>query len=78
MYLTTRRSKAAIVLITATVIEMALLIVSLVDKSIGVPPYKVSEYALGLLQVLVLIVLIAGYIYLAQPHLKNIKKRSRS
>lgn len=74
-------SKTALPWITAAVIEMALLVFSLVDRSIGHAPYEVSNYAASWLQFFVIVPLIVGYVYFAfrassKSGNRNLKKRA--
>lgn len=82
IYLATKTlSKTAIPWTIATVVELALLILSLVDRSLGHAPYVASDYAVTWLQLVVVIPLIVGYFYLAsknsskQPVGKRPKRR---
>lgn len=75
-------SKPAIPWAVAAVVELALLILSLVDRSLGHAPYVASDYAVTWLQLVVVAPLIIGYFYLAskngskQPVGKRVKKRA--
>jgi hypothetical protein len=75
-------SKTAIPWALAAVAELVLLALSLVDRSLGHAPYVASDFAATWLQLVVVVPLIIGYVYLAskngskQPVGKRSKKRA--
>jgi len=68
VYLLVRKPKTMLVWLLASLVEFVLLVVSLIDRSIGYAPYLASNLATTWLQVLVAAPVLAGYTRLALRH----------